>query len=1112
MRASRILLAIACLPFGLLAAETLRFEAEDCVVNREAFKKDTFANNIWTLWTTDPNAQNWSGRQVIKSPDVKEDRETPEDGAPPLHLLLKGIPDGTYNVRVGKARQLAVSEDGKTWRRLGSNTVHPRLKITGGTFELWIDDRYAEENPKHRGTSYIDYVELAPLANLVKGVWNGDFEAVAGDKPKGWRLPAKSATMDARVVHDDVHGGRSALRFTVTAKTGTRWDVICASGIPTQPGQKLRVSAWTKGVAEQSVSLRVDGYKGGKLVRRFVGRSLIDSGPEWARMDGYFTVPDDVNELRLSILAHGPADLRMDDVSLVPDTPLSIKGTMVRGWATKRPTERLNRGVVALRTPRGAYISWRLLATDPAKVAFDVLRNGTKVNAKPIQQTCDFLDPAAPAEGKVVYRIVPTGNAKPAGTATLAAMVTGTPYLRIPMQEADLRSSRVGVGDLDGDGAYDFVVRHPRASIDPGTGYWRRSETTYKLDAYTSTGTFLWRRELGWSIETGIWFAPFVVCDVDGDGRAEVIAKTGEGDPRNPAGKVVSGPEWLTVIDGRTGKDLCRTPWPAREGMSSHNMAARNQLAVAYLDGKTPCLIALRGTYGRMKVDAHQMKDGKLLPLWRYDNARYPTEYWGQGAHTTRVADVDGDGRDEILLGSVCLDDDGTPLWTTGRGHPDGAHLGDILLDRPGLEVFYCMETRQRVDGGLSMVDAATGAFIWKLGIPTTHVHSGGMCADMDPLSPGRECYGADTDAKKRSNRGWFYSADGRVLQTGVGYAATQPTIFWDGDLQREIFRGRVMDHGGGPLEDRMARGLVADIIGDWREEVIASQPGELRIYSTTIPAMDRRTCLMQDHTYRACVRMASMGYVVSPTLSRPPAATAHSVNLTKIDTDDGPACQIVISATPGEALQGTLQLSPDQGITLAKSTLTVDLKAGATQVWNVPIVPAENRAAKGRIVGELRTARQTLRTEAWVQTTAKPTATGALVEAETIAAQGGGEVHIRTDKTNVRGTCISHWDKKGHFLEYQVEVPANGRFYLLVRYCTPHEGKRQLQLDGKDIAEIALPMTGGFGDGATDWEEITFADPNGKPFTLKKGRHTIRLTNTNDTGINLDYLGFVRR
>ena len=158
----------------------------------------------------------------------------------------------------------------------------------------------------------------------------------------------------------------------------------------------------------------------------------------------------------------------------------------------------------------------------------------------------------------------------------------------------------------------------------------------------------------------------YVVFDFDGDGRAEVAVKTGEGDPRDPNGRVTSG-GYLSILDGRTGKERTRVEWPSREGFPNYNYACRNQLGIAYLDGKTPCLIVERGTYNTIKVVAYEYRAGKLRELWRWDDRESGARYRGQGAHILR-ADVDGDGRDEVIL-SRGLDDDGTEP-STGLGTP----------------------------------------------------------------------------------------------------------------------------------------------------------------------------------------------------------------------------------------------------------------------------------------------------------------------------------------------------------------------------------------------------------------------------------------------------------
>jgi rhamnogalacturonan endolyase len=316
-----------------------------------------------------------------------------------------------------------------------------------------------------------------------------------------------------------------------------------------------------------------------------------------------------------------------------------------------------------------------------------------------------------------------------------------------------------------------------------------------------------------------------------------------------------------------TGQEKARVDWPRREDFPEYNYASRNQMCVAYLDGKTPCLIVVRGTYNVIQAVAYDYDGQQLRELWNWRDAEEGPLYRGQGAHSMHAVDVDGDGRDEVFLGSAVLDDNGVGLWSTGLGHPDHHYVGDIDPARPGLEVYYGIETR-RPKNGCCLVDARTGELIWGLDQATRHVHSYGMCGDIDSRSTGLECYASDTDAEKKSNVRWLFDARGNVLRDDLDWGFGLRTICWDADLQHELLRGRaIMNYPEGDRIGEIAGSAVgfADVLGDWREELIVSVPGELRIYSTTLPARDRRVCLMQDPLYRLDVCLQAMGYTQCP-------------------------------------------------------------------------------------------------------------------------------------------------------------------------------------------------------------------------------------------------------
>ena len=561
------------------------------------------------------------------------------------------------------------------------------------------------------------------------------------------------------------------------------------------------------------------------------------------------------------------------------------------GFATQRIEEKLGRGLTASLTTDGkaVYLSWRLLKTDAPETAFVVERitaaGRKRLTKRPVTATTDFVD-AAPVQGTATYQVYPVVKGKhaagPEGKVEVDFSALKAPnYTSIPLQ-GNARAGKVAVADLNGDGIYDYIIRTPSSNVDPGMP-GDTSGCTFKIEAYLSDGTHLWTRDLGLGIEPGIWYSPFVAYDFNGDGKAEIAIKTAPADARrNAQGRVDSGEEYLSVWDGMTGEEIARVDWPERNFRYGNlNRQNRNQIGIAYVDGKTPCIIAARGTYKLMVADAWQLNGNRLERLWRWDGDEENPVVRSQGAHSMQVGDVDGDGRDEILLGSCMLDDNGVLLWSSGLGHSDKAILTDIDPTHPGMEVLLGIEPKHEDGKGVVLLDARTGEMLWSIGHPTYHVGDA-MAADIDPTHPGLECF-ASEDQKGGSTDKYLLTATGEKIGQNENVPPCRNWVWWDADLLRETFHGDDNRWGAGSSShgraqkvvkwkgDTLTEGiqgdilLIADLEGDWREEVVTCLPGELRIYRTSIPARDRRVTLMQDAVYRLGVAHRAMGYPQSP-------------------------------------------------------------------------------------------------------------------------------------------------------------------------------------------------------------------------------------------------------
>ncbi|MBC8470826.1 MAG: hypothetical protein H8D56_15245 [Planctomycetes bacterium] len=548
----------------------------------------------------------------------------------------------------------------------------------------------------------------------------------------------------------------------------------------------------------------------------------------------------------------------------------------VLGWAEERIEEKLNRGMLAVSMGEGkVYLGWRLLKTDPENIAFNVYRSTAeqapvKLNSQPLTKTTDFVDENAPLDRANAWFVKPVFNGREKGACERAALPANPPvqqYKSLPLRD-DVRASMVGIADLNGDNVYDFIVKHSSGrGKDPGRVSPNSGAVQY--DGYNGkTGEFMWRIDLGWNVDNGVWWTPMVVRDLDGDDKAEVCVRTSDYAatredmyPSGQTGFLLDAPEYLAVYNGETGELIDKVDWIELGkvqdwGDNTGNRASRHMMAVAYLDGKTPAVIAVRGIYGMMKIDAYVLKNKKLEKVWRWTNERAPFMYQGQGQHTVKSGDIDGDGCDEVINGSLAIDNDGKTLWGTGLGHGDRSYMGDIDPDNPGWEIWYIIE-EPHPRNGACLVDARTGKILFGADESSRDNELGScMAADFDPAYPGLELAGGR----------FYYTSKGIRLEGDVPPQGLM--AWWDADLSREFVsrRGIAKWERGGlvPIQGDQIEGSVqqvADIQGDWREELVTVTSGELRIYSTVIPAADRRVCLMQDPLYRNDICHHTMGY-----------------------------------------------------------------------------------------------------------------------------------------------------------------------------------------------------------------------------------------------------------
>lgn len=592
-----------------------------------------------------------------------------------------------------------------------------------------------------------------------------------------------------------------------------------------------------------------------------------------------------------------------------------LSGALLAGWAGcshaqprydfgQLQMEQLNRGLVAIRQNESQVaVTWRYLREDPEDISFQLYRDG-KLIADGLTESTYYTDEWGGTDA-VTYKLAAKSESvkkldkrlKTAEYVLPANAPTG--YIDIPINRPDdgwfnlyesysYSAGDASIGDVDGDGEYEIILKWDPSNAHDNShaGY---TGNVY-LDCYKLSGQQQWRIDLGPNIRAGAHYTQFMVYDLDGDGRAELVCKTADGttdgtgtvigDPdvdwANNSGYIIDGPEYLTVFEGLTGKALQTVDYiPVRGNLSGWgdeygNRVDRFLACVAYLDGKHPSVVMCRGYYTRTVLAAWDWDGKNLTSRWVFDTNDGWTDYAGQGNHNLSVADVDGDGCDEIIYGSMAVNNDGTGLHTAKTGHGDAIHVTAFFPHSDALQVWDVHENRR---DGSTLRDAKTGRNIFR--IPSNTDVGRGMAADIDPTSTGVEMWSLAS--------GGIRSPYGQVICKEPKNLSVNMAVWWDGDVLRELYDGTAItkwnwEKGETELIVRFEgvnriNGtksnpcLEGDILGDWREEVLLPTLDQqhLRLYVTPYPTPYRFWTFLQDPPYRHCLTTQNVAYNQPP-------------------------------------------------------------------------------------------------------------------------------------------------------------------------------------------------------------------------------------------------------
>jgi len=539
--------------------------------------------------------------------------------------------------------------------------------------------------------------------------------------------------------------------------------------------------------------------------------------------------------------------------------------------------ENLDRGVVAVMVTGGVYVGWRMFGyeydTTASNVSYNLYKDGTKLAN--VTDSTNYLDAAGTATSSYAVSAVIKGTEGPQSPAVTPWAQN---YLSIPISApakgpngGSYSANDGSTGDLDGDGKLDIVLKwDPSNSHDNAqTGI----TDSCIIDGYTTAGKQLWRIDLGPNIRAGAHYTQFSVYDFDGDGKAEVAMKTAPGTKdgtgaylstgpaatdddsvvyRSSSGTILTGPEYMTVFAGDTGKELATIDYAVPRGGdgsawgdSTGNRVDRFVGGAAFVkEGGVatglPSIIQERGYYTRMTVTSYTFRAGVLAQNWIYDSVTAIPN--GGGDHWSAAADVDADGAQEVITGTTTINSDGTFRCSAAMGHGDAMHVSELVVGK-GISVFSVHENL----GGQDCHDASTCSIYFK-------VTGGG-----DNGRGVAEYVSASNTTAANCNGVSCATGGSTSGSTGNNFL-----IYWDADEPRETENATsISKSGGGTLLScsecasnngtKSTPTLTADLLGDWREELILreSSNAALRVFTTTDVTKRRIYTLMHDPTYR---------------------------------------------------------------------------------------------------------------------------------------------------------------------------------------------------------------------------------------------------------------------